>query len=77
VHTAGVNRDIFTTVGFAGVKLPPEWEKIINESGIPKAELMEHTDVILDILQSMDDKRRRRIAEMIPDDKEVPTTLGN
>jgi hypothetical protein len=75
VHTAGVNRDIFTSVGFAGVKLPPEWEKIINESGIPKAELMEHTDVILDILRSMDEKRRRRIAEMIPDDKEVPTTI--
>jgi len=76
VHTAGVNREIFTSIGFAGVKLPPEWEKIINESGIPKAELMEHADVILDILRSMDEKRRRRIAEMIPDDKEVPTTIG-
>jgi hypothetical protein len=56
--------------------LPPEWDRIIQESGIPKKDLLEHADLILDILRSLDEKRKRRAREL-PDEEEISSlTLG-
>jgi RIO-like serine/threonine protein kinase len=65
-HISHVRHDSET--GFVG--LPPEWDRIIQESGIPKKDLLEHADLILDILRSLDEKRKRRAREL-PDEEEI------